>query len=152
MGTRVLLQALFQLRRDHPEVAATPAFDQIVLAAPDIGAGMFNNLLTHALLSSRQVTYYFCRKDAALRISQNINHYEPVGLFPYFDARLKTISADSVDTTFMGHVYFSSAPEILQDLHLVFSQGLPPEMRMPPLAGQAETVGNVYWVFVKPSS
>jgi esterase/lipase superfamily enzyme len=149
MGTRILLLALYKLRESEPELAQHAIFDQIVLAAPDVGAATFNQLLDHTLRSSRQVTYYFCRKDAALRISQNINHYEPVGLFPYFDRKLTTINADAVDTSFLGHIYFSSAPEILHDMRLLFLQGLSPNHRMPPLAGQETVFGNEYWVFNK---
>ncbi len=73
----------------------------------------------------------------------------PVGLYPYFDAGLVTVSADYVDTSFMGHIYFASAPELLLDMHLLFGENLPPQRRVPPLAGRESVFGHDYWVFAK---
>ncbi len=93
------------------------------------------------------MTYYYCKRDSALLASQRLNNYEPVGLLPYFDVRLCTINADGMDTSFLGHNYFSSSKQVLLDLQLLFSMGLPPAERMPPLASRAEVFGHDYWSF-----
>lgn len=147
MGNRIVLNALYALSRDPIGGRSDRPFGQIVLAAPDVGAAQFNNLVDHAIRASAQTTYYFCRRDAALKLSQDLNKYEPVGMYPYFQAGLVTIDADNVDTSFMWHSYYSSSVQVLADLNLVFTRALAPEERMPPLTGREQVFGHDYWVF-----
>jgi alpha/beta hydrolase family protein DUF900 len=147
MGNRVLLNALYELHESGALSRDARPFGQVVLAAPDIGAALFNNLLHYATDSAAQVTYYYCKHDSALLASQRLNNYEPVGLLPYFDARLCTINADGTDTSFLGHNYYSSSKQVLLDIQLLVSLGLPPAERMPPLGSRAEVFGHDYWSF-----
>jgi esterase/lipase superfamily enzyme len=147
MGNRVLLNALFALYDGDYLKPDTRPLGQIILAAPDVGAAMFNNLIPYATDFSEQVTYYYCRTDTALITSRQINLYEPVGLLPVFEPSLRTICADRMDTSFIGHGYFSSSPKVLLDMQLIFASGLDPDHRMPPLASRAKIFGHLSWSF-----
>jgi esterase/lipase superfamily enzyme len=147
MGNRVLLNALFALYDGDYLKADTRPLGQIVLAAPDVGAAMFNNLIPYATDFSQQVTYYYCETDTALAASRQINLYEPVGLLPLFEPSLRTICADRMDTSFIGHGYFSSSPKVLLDMQLILTAGLDPDHRMPPLVTRTKIFGHPYWSF-----
>jgi esterase/lipase superfamily enzyme len=147
MGNRVLLNALYALYDSEYLKPDTRPLGQIVLAAPDVGAQMFNNLIPYATDFSQQVTYYYCQTDTALIASRQINLYEPVGLLPLFEPSVRTICADRMDTSFIGHGYFSSSPKVLLDMQLIFSSGLDPDHRMPPLASHSKIFGHPYWSF-----
>ena len=148
MGSRILMEALYELHQSGAIQSGETPFDQIVLAAPDLGAARFNNLSGFAALSARQTTYYYCTTDAALGVSRKLNSYEPVGLYPLFMPGLRTINADGVDTTFLNHGYFASSPQVLLDLQLMFEQGLEPDDRMPPLASRTVVFGHPHWSFI----
>ena len=147
MGNRVLLNALFALYDGNYLKDGTRPLGQIVLAAPDVGATMFNNLIPYATDFSQQVTYYYCDSDTALIASRQINLYEPVGLLPLFEQNVRTICADQMDTSFIGHGYFSSSPKVLLDMQLILTAGLDPDHRMPPLVTRTKIFGHPYWSF-----
>src|SRR4029077_5965606 len=96
---------------------------------------------------SQQVTYYYCQTDTALTASRQINLYEPVGLLPLFEPSLRTICADRMDTSFIGHGYFSSSPKVLLDMQLILTAGLDPDHRMPPLVARTKIFGHPHWSF-----
>jgi esterase/lipase superfamily enzyme len=146
MGNRVLLGAMNELFADTPTKADSPPFGQIVMAAPDVGAAQFNNQIDCVIRNCEQASYYFCRQDAALKVSQNVNKYEPVGLYPYFQSGLVTISADNANSSFLGHSYFAGSVEMLSDIGLLI-QGARPDARKPPLVGRERVFGHDYWVF-----
>jgi pimeloyl-ACP methyl ester carboxylesterase len=148
MGNRVVLNAVFLLMTREGAKASDKPLSQIVLAAPDVGATEFNYLVDYAIDSAVRVTYYFSRLDSALRVSQKLNAYQPVGLLPYFERGLDTICADHTDTCFLGHTYYATSDRVLDDLHLLFTQGLAPAARTPPLAGRSAIFGHDYWSFV----
>ncbi len=66
---------------------------------------------------------------------------------PLFESGLRTICADRMDTSFIGHGYFSSSPKVLLDMQLIFSSGLDPDHRMPPLASRTKVFGHPHWSF-----
>jgi esterase/lipase superfamily enzyme len=147
MGCRVLLNAIYQLHRDGHLPPDGKPWGQVVLAAPDVGATMFNNLLPYTIRSADRVTYYYCRQDVALATSQRANYYEPVGLLPFFQLGIDTINADGTDTSFFGHGYYASSPKVLLDMHLMIQFGQKPGERMPPLASHNLIFGHDHWSF-----
>ena len=149
MGNRILLQAMYKINQSRTDYFQESPLGQVVLAAPDVGAIMFNNLSPHLIDLSEQVTYYFCKGDMALNTSQRINHYEPVGMLPYFDDGLSTIDANGVGTSFITHGYYASSREVLRDIELLLKHGRPPSQRMPPLAMETEVFGHKCWAFLE---
>ncbi len=147
MGNRILLNALYQLDEAGYFKPDSKPLGQVILAAPDVGAQMFNNLIPFATDYAEQVTYYYCHADTALAASRQINYYEPVGLLPVFEAGLRTINADSTDTSFIGHGYYASSPRVLLDMQLLVNAGLDPDHRMPPLATRTKLFGHLHWSF-----
>lgn len=149
MGNRLLLQAMYKINQAKTDYFPQSPIGQVVLAAPDVGAIMFNNLSPHVIDLSDQVTYYYCGGDTALATSREINKYEPVGLMPYFDDGLNTINANGVGTSFIGHSYYASSREVLSDVELILKRGARPDDRMPPLAFVTQVFGHQCWSFVE---
>jgi len=147
MGNRLLLSALYELYDKGHFKPGTKYLGQVVLAAPDVGSTMFNNLLPYTLEYARQVTYYYCSRDTALSMSRTINYYEPVGLLPFFERGLDTVNADRANTSFLGHSYFASSQKVLLDIRLMINGGLAPADRMPPLASRSLVFGHDHWSF-----
>ncbi len=150
LGNHLLLRAIARLAERGILPEGQKVFGQVVLAAPDVGALEFNNLLPFVLEHSERVTYYYCTHDAALGISRNLNLYEPVGLMAFFEKGLDTINTDEVDTSFLFHGYYASARQVLSDVQLLLAQQSPPEKRVPPLGPSSMVLGHVLWSF--PSS
>jgi esterase/lipase superfamily enzyme len=147
MGNRILLNALYALDDAGYFKPDSKPLGQVILAAPDVGAQMFNNLIPYATDYAEQVTYYYCDNDTALAASRTINYYEPVGLLPVFEDGLRTICADGTDTSFIGHGYYASSPRVLLDMQLQITAGLDPDHRMPPLATRNKVFGHLHWSF-----
>jgi esterase/lipase superfamily enzyme len=152
LGNRVLLQSLCDINLAFGEYFRESPIGQIVLAAPDVGAIMFNNLSPHAVDLGEQVTYYFCESDAALNISRDLNKYEPVGKMPYFDEGLSTINANGTGTSFISHNYYASSRKVLTDIELMLRYGKRPADRMPPLASATKVFGHQCWAFALENS
>ncbi len=148
LGNRLFLAALHDLAQRGVWKPGQKYLGQVVLAAPDVGAARFNNVLGYATSAAERLTYYYCRSDKALVVSQSINSYEPVGLYPYFDSSLDTINADGVGTDFISHSYYSSSPRVLADLHLLLCSSFAPAKRMPPLSSHSTVYGHEHWSFL----
>jgi len=148
LGNRLLLAAIHDLARRDVWKPGQRSLGQIVLAAPDVGALRFNNIVGYAVKSAERVSYYYCRSDLALKISQTINNYEPVGLYPFFMDGLDTINADGVDTSFIGHGYYGSSPKVLADFNLLFRYNDGPSQRRPPLSTHARVYDHDHWSFL----
>jgi esterase/lipase superfamily enzyme len=148
LGNRLFLGALHDLATRDVWKPEEKYLGQVVLAAPDVGAARFNNVLGYAIAAADQVTYYYCRTDFALVASQQTNFYEPVGLYPYFSPGLDTINADGVGTGFLSHSYYGSSPKVLADLNLLLCSFYEPPQRMPPLAVHNRVYGHDHWSFL----
>ncbi|HEX3872185.1 MAG TPA: alpha/beta hydrolase [Pirellulales bacterium] len=148
LGNRVFLGALHDLVSRNVWKPDEKHLGQVILAAPDVGASRFNNVIGYAIGAAEHVTYYYCRNDFALATSQQVNYYEPVGLYPYFGTGLDTINADGVDTSFINHDYYAAAPQVLSDLHLLLKFAYAPDKRMPPLTTHSQVYGHDHWSFL----
>lgn len=150
LGNDLLLRAISELHLRGALPENSVVFGQVVLAAPDVGALEFNNLLPYVLEHSNRVTYYYCTHDAALGVSRNLNLYEPVGLMAFFQKGLDTINTDEVDTSFLFHGYYASARQVLSDVQLLLAQQRPPDERIPPLGNSSTVLGHLLWSFPSP--
>lgn len=142
MGNVGLTQALAELESE------TPLFNQVVLAAPDIDASVFQNQIAPKLTSkAKRVTIYTSQTDLALLASRYFNSGVRVGdssygvkVFP----GIETIDATSIDSSLLGHSYYGSSVNVLQDIANLFSD-LPTDER--PYLEIVESVSPPYWSF-----
>ena len=128
MGNRVLMQAMNQL----PERFAYPRrFDEIVLAAPDVGVERFEKLFPAIDAVSRRVTLYASDGDVPLIASWVVNREQRAGdsARPLSIDRLDTVDVSRVDVGFMGHSYYGSNRSVLRDLFSVIKQHHPIQKR-----------------------
>ncbi|RMF78775.1 MAG: alpha/beta hydrolase [Planctomycetota bacterium] len=132
MGCRVLCRAVERL--SNAAADEEPMFDQIVLAAADVDAQLFERdylpALSHA---ARRVTAYVSRADWALGSSRWLHKYPRLGLDgpPEIPTRtpapFDVIDATRVDKGPVGHYYFGNSPDVLRDLAGVLAGRSPAE-------------------------
>jgi esterase/lipase superfamily enzyme len=152
MGNRALVTVLNQMALESPP-AAPPKFNQVVLAAPDIDAGVFKQLAATFIPVADHVTIYVSSKDRALIASRKFHTYPRVGdsgptviIVPHVD----TIDVSAVNTSFVGHSYLGDNRSILSDISHLIRDCAPPDKRvgMVPLLKDNQT----YWTFQPLSS
>jgi len=131
MGNRALTTALRSIMVE-PRGAPLPHFRQIVMAAPDIDAGVFSQLAVALQGVGDRITIYASSRDRAILASQKFHRYPRVGeagskitVIPHVD----TIDASAVETDFAEHSYFGDSRSILFDLFEIFKSNLPPDER-----------------------
>jgi esterase/lipase superfamily enzyme len=114
MGNVGLTQALAKLESDEP------LFHQVILAAPDIDAGVFKEQIAPRITGkAKRVTLYTSKTDLALLASRYFNQGHRVGdssqgvvVFP----GIETIDATSIDSSLLGHSYYGSSINVLEDI------------------------------------
>ncbi len=131
IGSRVTLSALSAHAHDNPPPGVL--VDQLILAAPDVGADPVNNDFAHLLKDAmpfvRRVTVYASTADAVLAVSAIAHGDVPrAGRRPVSDSKLETPDAsdhivDVVDATeapaeLLGHSYFGLSYEAVSDIAL----------------------------------
>lgn len=138
MGTRVLAQGLRNymalrggLRRTedgHLEVGQgeTPPFDQVIFAAADLDAEIFErDYVPFVLAAADRATIYVSTRDVALGLAVRLNGYFRLGQgdLPNVDLdamrRIDVVDVTAFDTDFLGHFYYSQCPRVLDDLAAV---------------------------------
>ncbi len=139
MGNRFLTRALARLAT-RP-ASNRPNFQEIVMAAPDVGVDEFKGLWPRIRPMGRRFTVYASSRDRALELSGKINLMQRVG-----DARVKpTRGIETIDTTaasagLLGHSDFAGTA--LDDFRGVIWASLTPDKRCV-LASQ----GGGAWAF-----
>lgn len=150
MGNRILGRSLVEF--DDKALLRPKIIKDIVLAAPDIDADVFNTQIAPNLSKfSDRITLYASSTDEAL-IASKIFHggYKRVGdtmggvtIFPGID----TIDASSEGSDFFGHSYISDSPRVLLDLRNLIMTGRGPTARgMRPI----RSASGLYWRFPSP--
>jgi esterase/lipase superfamily enzyme len=126
-------------------------FRQIVLAAPDIDQKVFLDQIAPAMMSGqRHLTLYASSNDEALAMSMKFNGEQRAGATRPKVTLLKgmdTIDASAVDTSFMGHSYFASAAQLINDLKYLLEHDKPVDQRFG-LSKQSIDDGD-YWAFTQ---
>ncbi|WP_309643975.1 alpha/beta hydrolase [Phenylobacterium sp.] len=126
MGNRFLTRALSRLAATSP--TSKPRFNEIVLAAPDVGVDDFVRLWPKIRPLGARYTVYSSSRDRALELSGQINQMARLG-----DARTKPIAnLETVDTTaasagLLGHSDFAGTA--LDDFRAVIWASLAPGKR-----------------------
>jgi esterase/lipase superfamily enzyme len=145
MGNRALVNALSQLQT---AAGAGSQFKEVILAAPDIDAGVFSQLAGALRSRAGRVTIYASSRDAALALSHKFHSFPRVGesganlvLLPGID----TVDATAVDTGLLGHSYFGDKRTVLHDLFDLIRYDLAPDRRFGLI--RREAAGNPYWEF-----
>ncbi|HEV2578820.1 MAG TPA: alpha/beta hydrolase [Acidobacteriaceae bacterium] len=141
MGSRALLSVL-------QELSGGPKFEQLILAAPDVDAGIFRQLALQLPALSNRVTLYASSTDKALALSKRIHEYARAGEAGENILVLKgldTIDASTVDTDFLGHSTFAQERTLLTDIFNLITHGHEPASRFG-LTRKPHN-GGYYWSF-----
>jgi len=146
LGSRALTRALAAA----PEPAARGvAVKNVILAAPDIDAEVFKrDILPGLRRAGARITLYASSEDAALKGSKTIHGYPRLGESGanlVIDQGLDTIDATHVDTSFLGHSYFSETRGVITDIREILKSGLEPDRR----GGLRRRMSGAmaYWLF-----
>lgn len=114
MGNRVLARAFQQLPPTQQ-----PRFDQVLLTAPDIDVGIFQDLAAAIRAPASHVTLYVSKNDEALKLSKKVHGYRRAGDStngPLIVDGMDTVDVSSVDTSFLGHSYIAENRTVLSDV------------------------------------
>ena len=126
MGNRPVVRALRDVLVEHPGLAIK--VQELILAAPDIDADVFNRNIAPVLEKSRiHTTLYASGEDRALLTSKLVHgQYPRLGLVekkgPYMMRGMETIVASEADPSTLGlnfglgHSYIAEVPLVLTDL------------------------------------
>ncbi|QDU53439.1 Alpha/beta hydrolase family protein [Gimesia panareensis] len=146
MGNRVVMRAMNRL----PDAfAESKPFQNIVLAAPDVGVSEFRKLAPAIIAQSQRVTLYSGSGDMALVASQAVNQERRAGdsREPLIMEGVETIDVSAVDTSFMSHSYYGSNRAVLSDLFALLKQNSSATDRNWLVSKDYE--GKRYWAFEK---
>lgn len=126
MGNRALTGALRQLFAEHPKLRGR--FKEIILTAPDIDAEIFKRDIAPALAAGcDHITLYASDGDNALLASKKVHGYPRAGDTAdgiVVAPGIETIDASGLDTSFLEHSYFATAPPVIRDIRQVLQGGL----------------------------
>ena len=146
MGNEPLLAAL-ALNAASTSATGVPLLDQVVLAAPDVAADQFGQLIVRAALSAQHFTLYVSEGDAALQASSLLSDVARAGdasegvlILPGVD----TIDASAAESDMVGHSYYGESRAILADIFSLLKTGMPPDQRFGLHA--ADSAGQKYWI------
>jgi esterase/lipase superfamily enzyme len=131
MGNRALTAALQVIAAKRQRGAPT-LFDQVVLAAPDIGADTMELLAGEVRPVAKRMTLYASDSDDALILSKYLHGGLRAGgkdTFLLIAPGIDTIDASAARTDFMGHAYFDNSVNIITDIQKMFSTAASPEAR-----------------------
>jgi len=145
MGNRALARTLQSFQDKHTNIH----FNQIILAAPDIDAAIFNRDISPLFKGFATRTTLYCSSlDKAILISKAVHGYKRAG------EGGKNISVspgvETIDATSLGnidilnHSYFSQNSKILNDIRLLIYQNLPPLSRS---LKEVFNYQQYYWMF-----
>jgi esterase/lipase superfamily enzyme len=146
MGNRVVMRAMNRL----PDLyAQTKPFQNVVLAAPDVGVSEFKKLAPAIIAQSNRVTLYSGSGDVALVASKAVNQERRAGdsREPLIMEGVETIDVSAVDTSFMSHSYYGSNRAVLSDLFSLIKQDTAAANRKWLLS--KNHLGMNYWAFDK---
>jgi prepilin-type N-terminal cleavage/methylation domain-containing protein len=117
MGNRGLLHAL-QSISENAELRTKIHFNEIILAAPDVGRGEFLRLAGLYPAFSRRTTLYESNGDLPLYLSSVIHNEPRAGYFkPYtVAAGVDTVAVPDFNIDMLGHSYFAQTEALMYDM------------------------------------
>jgi len=147
MGNRVLSGALKSIADKGQTLR--PELKEIVMAAPDIDAEVFEQLAAAIRTTGVHFTIYESSKDLALQASHFVHNVVRLGdstptvhIFDGYDV----IDASNVETGFLGHSYVMESASIVTDIFELF-KGTNTALR--PRLSPLMLNGKPYWSFKK---
>ena len=144
MGNRALLEAVNRIQRNNPEVE----FGQIILAAPDVDADVFEELSIAYPKLSEQTTLYISQKDKAVGMSKWLHSHSRAGFTPPVCVvqQINTIEVEEeVNLLELGHGYFAGRTRLLEDMKKLIDYNLNANHRGETLERQQATTNHCYW-------
>jgi len=131
MGNRALASALQMIASKSGE-RANPLFDQVVLAAPDIGADTLTLFAREIRPTAQRLTLYASENDDALLLSRYIHGALRAGqksAYLLVASGIDTVDASAARTDFLGHAYYATSASIIDDIQKILTSEAPPELR-----------------------
>lgn len=142
MGNRALTKVLRSIASEQP----SPLFSQVILAAPDIDADVFERDIAPAMLrAANRFTLYASSDDQALAASKEVHGYPRAGQSGeslIVLSGLDTIDASGIDTSLLGHSYFAEQTSLVTDIFMLLRHGTPPNARQ---LSPRQKNGIPYW-------
>ena len=149
LGTRGVLLAL--LRMANTEYANKPLFNQVVLIAPDIDAGIFEQYLPQIQPLVRNITIYVSDNDQPLALSGQVHGYPRLGESGKHLrdlAGVEIIDISDVPVRYLsGHVYHLYHNTVINDLSQLLNEDKPAAQR-----SDLKQTGENYWRLQPPAS
>lgn len=148
MGNRGVTKALGRMASSEH----AGKIKEVILAAPDIDADIFEREISPALISGYpRTTLYASSKDKALWASEALSEVYRAGEIrvglPTVSPRdkLDIIDASAVESGFMGHSYYGDGESVISDMWYLMRNSLPAGQRFKLL----ERTGpkGKYWMF-----
>lgn len=150
MGNRILTRALNDISMEL-SIEDDLRIRQIILTAPDLDAEVFKRDIAPKFKKfNSKVTLYSSSNDIALKASKFIHwSNERAGdtAEKFIANDIDTIDATKVNTSFMGHSYFSDERDILNDMSYLIKENRPVEKRYG--LEKVDVVSGTYWKFKK---
>lgn len=119
MGNQVLIGALHQIAMRHP--IAAPIFENIILAAPDFDAELFEQQIAPEVLGlANNWTIYASDKDMALNFSTSVNSAVRLGIPLTALAGMQVIDATGIEVSPWNvpefHSYYATKRRVIKDV------------------------------------
>jgi esterase/lipase superfamily enzyme len=148
MGNRALLRAVNRIATTA-SARSGRHFNQIILAAADVDAGVFRSLSAAYGTVADRTTMYVGPGDMALKMSSFLHSFPRVGFTPpvMVVPGVDTVSVENLDLMGLGHGYVSEMRELLSDIHALLKNGTSPNMRFG--LQPATCPAGSYWVMAR---
>jgi len=136
--------ALIRMAHAQLQLSDKPLLDQVILIAPDIDAGIFEQYLAQIRPLARDITIYVSENDHPLALSRQVHGYPRLGEAGAHLDELRDI--DIIDVSDVpvrypsGHVYHLYNPAVISDLNQLLNEGKPVSQR-----DDLEQTGPNYW-------
>lgn len=146
MGNIALTDALESIKQS----AENPLFNQVILAAPDIDASVFEQNIVPAIRgTAKRITLYVSSNDFALQKSRELRQWDYPRAGEAGDGiivinGIDTIDASRIKTDLLGHSYYAETVPLLYDIFHLLVNGLSPNKRN--LRSQKKN-NVLYWSF-----
>jgi len=148
LGTRGVFLAL--VRMAQKEHTTRPLFNQVVLLAPDIDAGIFKQYLAEIQPLARNITVYVSGNDRPLALSKQVHGYPRLGASgPHLDglAGVEIIDLSDIPVRYpSGHVYHLYHDAVINDLDQILNGGKTASQR-----SNLKQTGENYWQLQSPA-
>ncbi len=146
MGSRALTEALELYAARHP--TALEVFSQVIFAAPDVDADLFELQAASVRRLARRITLYTSSADTALSTSRAL-HGDAAraggGPPPAVGRDFDTVDMTALGADLLQHTYFATEASALADILWLFWRNPSPSAR----CGMDKVTANemAYWVY-----